>query len=206
MAFLGVLLGLIARVAFNNGMFAEAGYITGSEIDPEMGLPLLLRTILPYGLMGLLLSAYFSAILSTADSCLIAASGNIITDIIDKLIPGRLKERKVLFFSKVITLFIGLLALGIALKMEGVLQLMLLSYAVMVSGLLIPVLALLIFRKPDTYAALIAMIAGGTTTIILSLADIALPYGLAANIFGILLATILYITIHYLKQFKLLTT
>jgi SSS family solute:Na+ symporter len=35
-------------------------------------------------LMGLMLSSYFSAILSTADSCLMAASGNIVTDIIAK--------------------------------------------------------------------------------------------------------------------------
>jgi SSS family solute:Na+ symporter len=33
--------------------------------------------------MGLMLSSYFSAIL-TADSCLMAASGNIVTDIIAK--------------------------------------------------------------------------------------------------------------------------
>ena len=49
----------------------------GTAIDPEMGLPLLLRAILPVGLMGVMLSVYFSAILSTADSCLMAASGNL---------------------------------------------------------------------------------------------------------------------------------
>jgi SSS family solute:Na+ symporter len=53
-------------------------------MDSEMGLPVLLATILPIGLMGLMLSSYFSAILSTADSCLMAASGNIVTDIIAK--------------------------------------------------------------------------------------------------------------------------
>ena len=106
MAFMGVLLGLFARVAFEGGMFTEIGYAPGSNIDPEMGLPLLLKQILPVGLMGLLLSAYFSAILSTADSCLIAASGNILTDIIEK-ITGKLSHHKVLFYSKILTLIIG---------------------------------------------------------------------------------------------------
>ena len=202
MAFMGVLLGLFARVAFENGMFQEIGFVPGSDADPEMGLPLLLRHILPFGLMGLLLSAYFSAILSTADSCLIAASGNILTDIIEKIVPGGLTEKNVLLFSKLLTLVIGILALGIALKMTEVLTLMLYSYAIMVSGLLIPVLALLIYKKPNTTAALFSMITGGSVTIILSALEIELPYGLAANVFGIGGAVIAYLLIHYISLKK----
>lgn len=202
MAFMGVMLGLFARVALMNGMFTEIGLGPGSDIDPEMGLPLLLRHILPYGLMGLLLAAYFSAILSTADSCLIAASGNILTDIIEKVVPGGLSEKRVLLISKLLTLLIGILALGIALKMTGVLELMLYSYAIMVSGLLIPVLALLIYKKPNTTAALCAMIGGGTVTIVLTALELNLPFGLAPNIFGITVATLLYLIIHYTNQLK----
>ncbi len=202
MAFMGVMLGLFARVAFENGMFQDIGFVPGSDADPEMGLPLLLRYILPYGLMGLLLSAYFSAILSTADSCLIAASGNILTDIIEKIVPGGLSKKRVLLFSKILTLVIGIIAVGIALKMTEVLQLMLYSYAIMVSGLLIPVLALLIFKRPNTTAALSAMIAGGTITIVLTAIEHKLPYGLAANIFGISAAAMTYITIHFINHKK----
>jgi SSS family solute:Na+ symporter len=202
MAFMGVLLGLFARVAFENGMFQEIGFVPGSNADPEMGLPLLLRHILPFGLMGLLLSAYFSAILSTADSCLIAASGNILTDIIEKIVPGGLSEKNVLLYSKLLTLIIGILALGIALKMTEVLTLMLYSYAIMVSGLLIPVLALLIYKKPNATAALFSMITGGSITIILSALELELPYGLAANIFGIGGAVFAYLLIHYINLKK----
>jgi SSS family solute:Na+ symporter len=202
MAFLGVVLGLFARVAFEGGMFYDIGLGAGSDIDPEMGLPLLLRHILPVGLMGLLLSAYFSAILSTADSCLIAASGNILTDIIEKIVPGKLSQKRILFYSKLITLIIGILALGIALEMTEVLTLMLYSYAIMVSGLLIPVLAILIYKKPNTTAALSAMITGGSITIALTVFESELPYELAANVFGISAAVIVYIIIHYSNNIK----
>ncbi|NQT78048.1 MAG: sodium:solute symporter family protein [Bacteroidetes bacterium] len=202
MAFMGVILGLFARVAFENGMFHDIGFVPGNDVDPEMGLPLLLRYILPFGLMGLLLSAYFSAILSTADSCLIAASGNILTDIIEKVIPGGLSQKRVLLYSKLLTLFIGIIALGIALQMTEVLQLMLYSYSIMVSGLLIPVLALLIYKKPNTTAALSAMIVGGTITIILTTIESDLPYGFASNVFGITSAIIVYLIIHYTNQRK----
>lgn len=202
MAFMGVMLGLFARVAFDNGMFAEVGYPTGSPLDAEMGLPLLLRVILPFGLMGLMLSAFFSAILSTADSCLIAASGNILTDIIQKIKPGKLSDKKLLTYSKVLTLIIGIVAVGIAMEMEGVLELMLYSYAIMVSGLLVPVIALLAFKKPDKTAALASMITGGLTTLVLTILEIELPFGLAPNIFGLTISVLSYIIIHYTNQFK----
>jgi SSS family solute:Na+ symporter len=80
MAFMGVILGMLAKVAATR-MFD--GVTDAATMDSEMGLPVLLATILPIGLI-LMLSSYFSAILSTADSCPMAASGNIVTDIIAK--------------------------------------------------------------------------------------------------------------------------
>jgi SSS family solute:Na+ symporter len=67
--FHGVILGMLAKVA-TKGMFD--GITDAASMDSEMGLPVLLATVLPVGLMGLMLSSY-SAILSTADSCLMAA-------------------------------------------------------------------------------------------------------------------------------------
>ncbi|NQV02682.1 MAG: sodium:solute symporter family protein, partial [Bacteroidia bacterium] len=160
MAFMGVLLGLFARVAFDNGLLVEGGVADISNIDPEMGLPLLLRTILPVGLLGLILSAYFSAILSTADSCLIASSGNFLTDIFQKFLSLKLTQQRTLFLSKIITLIVGIIAVIIAMKMTMVLELMLYSYAFMVAGLLVPVLAIIIQKKPDSLAAFCSMLIG----------------------------------------------
>jgi SSS family solute:Na+ symporter len=69
---------MLAKVAATNGMFEGITDVLPS-MDSEMGLPILLATFI----MGLMLSSYFSAILSTADSCLMA-SGNIVTDILAK--------------------------------------------------------------------------------------------------------------------------
>jgi SSS family solute:Na+ symporter len=88
---------------------------------------------------------------------------------------------------------IGLLALFLALKMENVLELMLLSYAFMVSGLIVPVLAGLFTRHPSSLAALVSMISGGTTTIVLILLKLTLPFGLDVNIFGIAVSLASYL-------------
>lgn len=200
MAFMGVALGLFARVAFEQGAFTALGYAPNVEMDPELGLPLLLSHILPVGLMGLMMSAYFSAIMSTADSCLMAASGNLITDVMNYFKRGQ--EINNIRQSQWITLGIGAVAVVLATVMTSVLDLMLYSYAFMVSGLLVPVLATLICKRPSPIAALVAMILGGTTTLTLILIDKDLPYGLDENFFGISLSALTFILIHQLTTNK----
>jgi SSS family solute:Na+ symporter len=198
MAMMGVLLGLFSRVALENGMFAELGYATRESIDSEMGLPLLLRSVLPVGLMGLMMSAYFSAIMSTADSCLMASSGNVLTDILDKIFHFKNDHKFILRISQIITLFIGTMALLLALKMQNVLDLMLYSYAFMVSGLFIPILGALFWKKSTPLAAFVAMFLGGGTTLVLTIIETKLPYGLDPNIFGISVSFIFFVAISYL--------
>ena len=185
MAMMGVVLGLFSRVAFENGMFEYLGYAAAGELDPEKGLPLLLRTVLPVGLMGLMMSAYFSAIMSTADSCMMAASGNLLTDILSKIFPIGGSEKSMLRISQLLTLLIGILALLLAASMENVLELMLYSYAFMVSGLLFPVIGAFFLKKRSAVAAFWAMLAGGGTTLMLTVSRIQLPFNLDPNIFGI---------------------
>jgi len=192
MAFLGVILGMLSRVAVDQGLIT--GY-TVASIDPELGLPLLLKTILPVGFMGMIMAVYFSAIMSTADSCLMASSGNILTDVL-----GKHQGKHSLKYSQGLTLVIGALALVVAMKMENVLELMLLSYAFMVSGLLVPLLAALFTRRPHAHAALLAMLGGGICTSVLVSLNLDLPLGLDANIFGIATSLVVYLVAASLSQ------
>lgn len=196
MAFLGVGLGMLARVAAMKGMFEPLGFMSVNDMDPEMGLPLFLRTALPVGFLGILLAAYFSAIMSTADSCLMAASGNVFTDIL-KIDHTKNKNLR---YSQLLTLLLGILALFIALNMQNVLELMLYSYAFMVSGLFVPMLGIIFNRKANAVTTMLTMIIGGGTTVILTLFKVPLPYDLDANIFGILAAVIIYISGYFIVK------
>lgn len=200
MAFMGVVLGLFAKVAFESGMFEGAGYMASGHIDAELGLPLFLSHVLPVGLMGLMMSAYFSAIMSTADSCLMAASGNLTTDIIGS---WQKKMSSSIGLSQWITLLVGSVAILLATVMTSVLELMLYSYAFMVSGLFVPVLGMLFIDKPTPAAAMAAMLIGGFTTLVLILGNFSLPYGLNENFFGILASLIVFVIIEFSIKKKL---
>jgi len=202
MAFMGVLLGLFARVAADQGMFDYLGYEAIQDLDPEMGLPMLLRTILPVGLMGLMMSAYFSAIMSTADSCLMAASGNFVTDILDRFINISGNHKRFLRTSQIMTLVLGVFALLLATNMQNVLELMLYSYAFMVSGLFVPVIGAFYWKRSSSVAAFWAMLLGGGTTITLIVASVKLPFNLDANIFGITTSLIVFVVLSYIFPSK----
>ncbi|MBL6448983.1 sodium:solute symporter family protein [Fulvivirga sp. 29W222] len=200
MAMMGVLLGLFARVAAEQGMFEGLGYANVGDIDSEMGLPLLLRSILPVGLMGLMMSAYFSAIMSTADSCLMAASGNILTDVFGRWLHIGKSEKSILRTSQVLTLVIGMAALVLATFMQNVLELMLYSYAFMVSGLFVPVIAALFVRNSSSLAAFLAMLTGGVVTLTLIFNQQKLPLGLDANFYGITSSLIIFIVVNEIRK------
>lgn len=198
MAFLGVLLGLFARVAADQGMFDYLGAENISATDPETGLPMLLRTVLPVGFMGIMMSAYFSAILSTADSCLMASSGNIVSDVINYFSKIDHDAPSFLRFSQVATLIIGTVALIVASTMTSVLDLMLNSYAFMVSGLLVPIIGALYWPESSSTGAIGAMLTGGGTTVLIQQFVQQIPLNLDANVYGLLVSALTFVILSLL--------
>lgn len=119
MAFTAVILGMLANVAIQKNLVPVEGGVLN---DVELGLPLLIKNILPVGLTGIVMAAYFSAVLSTSDSCLMAASGNVVGDIMPQ--HKKKDSKSIVRMSKMATLTIGLLAILLASTMENVLSLM----------------------------------------------------------------------------------
>lgn len=179
MAFLGVALGMIARVFF-------------PAVEAEMGMPMLLREVLPVGITGIVLAAYFSAIMSTADSCLIASSGNLVNDIIERYWLKKVTQKQLIRVSQIVTLLIGTIATVIAASFTTVLEIILHAYSFMVAGLFIPTLAAFFTKKPDSAAAMWSMLGGGGFTLYSIFMKIKMPFGLDASIYGIFFSLIIY--------------
>jgi len=191
MAFLGVGMGVLAKVAFLDGLLQVPS--TGGDLDPELAIPLFLKTVLPTGLLGLLFVSYLSAILSTADSCLMAASGNLYSDFLtEKKWTNRLVSPRVITFS------LGLLALALGLLFDSVLKLMLHAYGFMISGLLIPTLAIFLTKKTASSSALISMVVGILSYLMFTNIDTG---GWNANLFGISFSAIAYIGSDYINEY-----
>lgn len=173
MAFIGATLGMFARVLY-------------PTVDPEMGLPLLIRDVLPVGATGLVLAAYFAAIMSTADSCLLASVGNLVDDIFRRHVSPSSSERSLLVLSRALTLVVGFGSVVFALYVPRVIDSILLAYSFMVGGLFFPTLGALFWRRVSGTAAFWSIVCGGGLTVYLTAAKLQLPldpvfYGLGAS-------------------------
>ncbi len=158
MAFTGAILGMFARVLF-------------PEVDPEMGLPMLIREVLPVGVCGLVTAAYFAAIMSTADSCLLASVGNLVDDIYGRHIAPSTSEQHRLKLSRWLAVIVGFGSVAFALYIPSIIESILLVYAFLVAGLFFPTLAALLWRRTSGRAAFWSILGGGGCTILFSIHD-----------------------------------
>lgn len=180
MAFSGVLLGMCARVIHPG-------------VEAETGLPLLISSILPVGAAGLVVAAYFSAIMSTADSCMMAASGNVVSDILGRTVLNGSSDRVQLRASVIVTGLIGVIAIFLASCFQTVLEIILHAYTFMVAGLLVPTLGVFYSKRGDSKAAVGSMVAGGSTALVLIFTGQELPGGLEPAAPGILVSLVVYL-------------
>jgi len=184
MAFTGVFLGMCARVVF-------------PEAESEMALPMLIRDMLPVGVTGIVIAAYFSAIMSTADSTMMAASANFAKDLVERYGLRNLTTRQSIRLSMLATLVIGVVAVILAAQFTMVLDAILYAYSFMVSGLFIPTLGAYFWRRGSSVGALAGMLGGGTLTILLLTNTLKLPgalasWGFDASLYGIGASVVLY--------------
>ena len=186
MAFTGVFLGMCARVVFPGA-------------DAEMAMPMLIRDILPVGVTGIVIASYFSAIMSTADSCLMASSGNIVNDVLERYLFRNISKKQSIRLSMLATLVIGVLAIVMASRFNTVLDAILYAYSFMVSGLFIPTLGAYFWKRASSAGAFSGMLSGGGLTLILLTGAASLPgsidsLGLDPSLWGILLSAVVFIS------------
>ncbi len=176
MAFMGVILGMCARA-----MYPE---LIGVEGGQELGLPRLINEVLPIGITGVVAAAYFSAIMSTADSCLVASSGNVVGDFLQRYFFRGASHLKMIRVSRVVTLILGVTAVYYALRLETVIEGVFDAYGFLVAGLFVPTLGAFFWPRASSAGALAGMLAGGILTNLLQFFRGSLPAALESFFFG----------------------
>jgi SSS family solute:Na+ symporter len=127
LAFAIVLIGMGARVLY-------------PQISPEQAFPQVISGVLSPWLGGLVLAALVAALMSSADTCLLSQSVILTQDIIKRFYPS-LSERKTILLTRFSIIVLGLLALGLAMTLKGVISSLLFAYTIFTCGLVVPVIA-----------------------------------------------------------------
>jgi SSS family solute:Na+ symporter len=149
--------------AFSITMVGMSARVLFPGISPEASFPTMITHVFPMGVSGLVIAALLSAVMSSADTCLLTTSTILSVDVIRAFLRPAISERSLLVLSRFLIVVIGVFSLFLALRLKGVIPSLLLGYTVYTSGLVFPVL-LGFYRDRlgvRREGAILAMLAGG---------------------------------------------
>jgi len=172
-----------------------AGTMLVSDIaNPEMILPTLGMKYLHPVAMAVFVGALLSALMSSADSALLAPASIIGQNLVKPLRPD-LSEGRLLAVIRAAIFGLGLIPLAIGLYFRSVYELMVNSWAVLLVTLFVPLTAGIYWPRTNGPAAVSSIVVGGISWIVLASIQSEYPadlmaMGLAAvTLVGVTLAT-----------------
>ena len=164
-----VTIGILARIYFTKeGQDPEA--ILGN--DGENVLSMMTETFLPTILVAIFVAIVLSAIMSTIDSLLILASSAITRDFYQKIFRPDLKDEDLTKFSRIATIIMALIALGIAILLYNlyperqIFWIMIFGWSG-IAATFCPVIILSLFWKGYSEKGAIASMVSGFVSIII---------------------------------------
>jgi SSS family solute:Na+ symporter len=179
LAFAIVLIGMGARVLY-------------PQISPEQALPQVISVVLSPWLGGLVLAALVAALMSSADTCLLSQGVILTQDVIKQFYPG-LSEKKTILLTRLNIIILGLLALGLAMILKGVISSLLFAYTIFTCGLVVPVIAGFYKEKLKVtpQGALAALIGGGVIGLMGKIPSLDIPFKGDLGLIGFVISAVL---------------
>ncbi|MFH1743664.1 MAG: sodium:solute symporter family protein [bacterium] len=163
--------GHTARGTLLSGLFSIPFFaVTGAmglvalaldpNLDPNLSMPYVIRTVLPVGLRGIVIAGVISIVMSSADSFLNGAATGLINDVVKPLRKTPLSQRTELSLAKLTNCLVGILAIVFAIKIKSVLDILIYAYNFWAPIILVPLAAVLLGVRSTTAGFLWGAAAG----------------------------------------------
>jgi Na+/proline symporter len=171
--------------------------VMGSRLIPDVAsrfgsadaiIPALTITYLPAGLIGFCLAGMMAVMMSTASVALLITGTTLSNDLVKPLRPD-LSEKALLAATRVTVLTVGILGVFFALWIKNIFDLLLLAFAVYVSGVFFPVMAALYWEKATRAGAVWSSAAASVVVVALYALD--KPFGIEPIMASLSLSAVL---------------
>lgn len=143
------LLGMIALVLLPN------------IADPELALPRTILEVVPVGLSGLILAGFVSAMMSTADSALLASSTLLTNDIYRRFFDSDASDRRYTRVSRVLVVGLGGVMIYAAVAIGNVIDALTLAYDLLTGSIFVPIMGAFFWKRATWQGAIGSIVASG---------------------------------------------
>lgn len=126
----------------------------------DAALPALIVGVLPTGLLGLAISGIIAVIMSTADTYLLISTQTFVVDFMEPLMSRELSQKEELRYSKIFTVIGGIVAVIIALYVEGVYNVLMFAWTFYAASVGIPAVLALFWKKATAGGIIWGTLAG----------------------------------------------
>jgi solute:Na+ symporter, SSS family len=158
---------LLIPIAFAIVLIGMGASVLSPDAAAEQAFPLVIQQVLPPLMSGIVLAALVSAVMSSADTCLLSVSIILTRDILKPLKP-KVTEKQLVLATRWLIVAVGVASLLLALYLKGIITSLLYAYTIYTCGITIPIIFGFFKEKLHltSAGALIAMIGGGSAGLI----------------------------------------
>jgi solute:Na+ symporter, SSS family len=183
-AFAGALIGMATKALYPNLANKDDAFATAVE------------GLLPTGVRGLVLAAALAALMSTSSGALIASSTVAANDIWPRLTRRAGGAKDDVHSNRMFTLVLGIVAIVLAVLIEGVIAALTVAYNLLVGGLLVAIVGGMVWKRGNRQGALASMISGAVTVVIVMFtagleANEVIYYGLGVSLVAYVVVSLL---------------
>lgn len=147
-------------------ILATTSIVLFPEIKPDTAILSLAIDGVPLVVGLLILCSAVAFIITTATSYLLSASGNIVSDLIQRSSKSKLSESKLLWYNRVIVVILGILAYVLGQFFPSVLAIQMYSYTMYGASLTPAILATVLWKNATKAGVISSMLVGGSATMI----------------------------------------
>lgn len=183
-----------------------ASLVLQPNVEPGLAMTNLVRDTLPMGLAGIVFGALLAAVMSTGDSFINTAAVIYTRDIYNEFINKAATQKEMLKQSRWATLIIGGGSIAVAVLFQDVFGLMVYVFKLWPSAVLPPLIIALSGKigtiKISPYAGAPAIVCGLASCLIWGDKVLHEPYGIPANLVGILVNCAVLFIVHMATKNK----
>ncbi len=136
--------------------------------NPDVALPSLILEIVPVGLAGLILAGFISAMMSTADSALLASSTLFTNDVYRRFIDPDASDARYTLVSRLGIVVLGVAMIAVAVLIGDVINALTLAYNLLTGAIFVPIFGAF-FWKGSTWQGAVASIVMASIVVVASM-------------------------------------